>query len=328
MITLFTCPKPFLGPAALIQRNAVGSWIRLGPEVEVLLIGDEAGVAEAARELGAGHLPDVDRNEHGTPRLDSIFARARQASGQPYLAYANADIILLDDFLPAVRRATALGDSFLIVGQRWDLAVSEAIDFRGHWEPALRQTLGERGRRHPPAGSDYFVFPRGGFAQMPAFALGRAGWDNWMIFQARRLGWPVIDASRGVTVVHQDHDYRHLPGGQPHYRLPESAENLRLAGGRETVFTLADADWRLDASGLARKAWRESGILRRLEAGCIARLGPGRRARLVRLAFHPWDAAGYYLGVLRGRLSRLWSAPRAPETPGQGKGSSDDAHRH
>ena len=30
---------------------------------------------------------------------------------------------------------------------------------------------------------------------------------------------PVIDASATIPVIHQDHDYSHLPNGQPHYRL-------------------------------------------------------------------------------------------------------------
>ena len=30
---------------------------------------------------------------------------------------------------------------------------------------------------------------------MPDFAIGRAGWDNWMIYHARQQGWPVIDGT-------------------------------------------------------------------------------------------------------------------------------------
>ena len=53
MLTIFTAPKPFTNPHIdLIQRNAIRSWVALGPEVEVLLIGEEEGLAEAARELG------------------------------------------------------------------------------------------------------------------------------------------------------------------------------------------------------------------------------------------------------------------------------------
>ena len=66
--------------------------------------------------------------------------------------------------------------------------------------------LRARGRPHLPAGSDYFLFPRHLFAEIPEFAIGRAGWDNWMIYQARRQGWPVVDGD--------DTDVRHIePAG-------------------------------------------------------------------------------------------------------------------
>lgn len=63
MLTLFAIPKPFIGNIGVIQRNAIGSWTRLGAGCEVLLFGDEAGTAEIAREHGVHHVPDVARNE-------------------------------------------------------------------------------------------------------------------------------------------------------------------------------------------------------------------------------------------------------------------------
>ena len=48
-------------------------------------------------------------------------------------------------------------------------------------------------------------------------------------------------------IIHQNHDYSHLPGGQPHYNHPETDENIRLAGGRPmTRFTVLDTDKRLE----------------------------------------------------------------------------------
>ena len=50
LLTIFTTPKPFRGHEAVIQANALGSWVRLHPAVEVILIGEEHG----AREFAAG----------------------------------------------------------------------------------------------------------------------------------------------------------------------------------------------------------------------------------------------------------------------------------
>src|SRR5690606_38771012 len=169
----------------------------LGPDVEVFLIGEEAGLAEVAREFGVTHLPDVRRNSEGTPLVSSIFDLARQASSSPLLAYVNADIILLPDFVTAARQVMKQAEQFLIVGQRWDLDVRSRLDFSPGWEERLRTDLNARGRLHPPAGSDYFIFPRALFTEMPEFAIGRAGWDNWMIYHARKQGFPT-DRKSGV----------------------------------------------------------------------------------------------------------------------------------
>src|SRR5512144_1455865 len=99
-LTIFTAPKPFTDPhIATIQRNAIQSWCHLGSEVEVVLVGEETGLAENAAQFGLRHLPQVERNELGTPLVSSIFSLARQASNSPLLAYVNADVMLLPDFL-------------------------------------------------------------------------------------------------------------------------------------------------------------------------------------------------------------------------------------
>ena len=102
-ITLFSAPKPFTDPhIAIIQRNAIQSWTLL-PEVEVILLGEEVGLAEAARDLGVKYIPNVARNESGTPLISSMFQLARKNSNSELLCIINADMILMSDFLEAAR---------------------------------------------------------------------------------------------------------------------------------------------------------------------------------------------------------------------------------
>ena len=65
----------------MIQRNAIKSWTLL-PDVEVILLGEETGLAEAARELGVKHISNVERNANGTPLISSMFQLARENSQQ------------------------------------------------------------------------------------------------------------------------------------------------------------------------------------------------------------------------------------------------------
>ena len=73
MLTLFAIPKPFRGQSDLIQRNAIASWTHIDPHPDVVLFGDEEGTAEFAQQLGIRHIPEVARNEFGTPRLDDLL---------------------------------------------------------------------------------------------------------------------------------------------------------------------------------------------------------------------------------------------------------------
>jgi hypothetical protein len=309
MLTIFTSPKPFGFNAHIdtIQRNAIESWTHLGADVEVLLIGDEPGMDELAAELGVRHLKDVRHNSRGTPYVSAVFALARENARHSLLCFANADIIFLEDLLTGAERVRSQFKHFLILGQRWNLNITEPIDFGGGWLQNLRGQVERVGRRHGPLGSDYFVFERNLLRGMPDFALGRPGWDNWTIYAGRAAGVPVIDATESITVIHQDHDYSHLPGGKPPYGGPESKENLAAAGGMEVIFMPTDATWKLRKDKLERKSIFEMGVLRAMESGLIARFGSGRRSLFVRVLFHPIEGFRYYSGAILRRAQRLIS---------------------
>ena len=55
LLTLFTIPRSFDDQWTVIQKNAIDSWQQLGPSVEIILIGDDEGIAEFAS--GAGVKP-------------------------------------------------------------------------------------------------------------------------------------------------------------------------------------------------------------------------------------------------------------------------------
>ncbi len=246
--------------------------------MEVILLGEEPGLAEAARELGVNHLPDVARNPSGTPLISSMFELARRNSSSDLLCIINADMILVDDFVKAAMesrnslappaRAGVLPEdhNFVLLSQRWDLDVTQPLDFTPGWQDRLSSIVHGQGLLHRPAGSDFFLFPRSAYTRGPAFTIGRAGWDNWMIYKARRENWPVIDCTPSVMIVHQNHDYSHLPGGKPHYEHPDTNENIRLAGGQANIrYTILDSTHQLVNGKLTRPKMTSRRLTRRLE---------------------------------------------------------------
>jgi len=239
MLTLFTTTKPFRGRDAANQRNAILSWLQLRPHCEIILFGNEEGSADVAKEFGLRHIPDMACNEYGTPLLNAMFETAQQLSNRSLLCYINADIILLSDFISAVRRIPFR--RFLMIGQRWDVDISQPLDINyAGWENQLRQYVQSRGVLHPYTGIDYFVFPRQLWDDIPPFAIGRFTWDNWLVYESRMHKAAVIDATPVVMAVHQNHDIKlSIEGG------PEAKHNLNLAGGYEHAYTLHDATWML-----------------------------------------------------------------------------------
>ncbi len=265
-LTIFTAPKPFTDPHInLIQRNAIQSWQHLGEDVEVILIGQEDGMADVADEFGIRHLPNVVCNQWGTPLVSSIFDLARNASNSPVLAYINADVLLMPDFVTVARKVFEYTEKFLVVGRRWDLDVVDPLSFDDNWVSALRQNVEVEGSLHAPGGSDYFIFSRTSFTEIPDFAIGRAGWDNWMIYQGLQQKWPVVDATESLMVIHQNHDYAHLPGGQMHYNLEETKINAELGGGMRNMYILLDASHEFVNGQIQRTKLDFSRFIRRLE---------------------------------------------------------------
>lgn len=286
--------------------NALQSWLRIQPG-EIILFGNEEGCAEAASRLRLRHIPEIARNDQGTPLISSLFEEAQKIAAHPILCYLNADIILLSDFREAVQRIRQ--EKFLMVGRRWNLEVSHPVNFEDPaWESALRAAVLERGELEKPDGLDYFVFPKGTLFDIPPFTVGRPGWDNWMIYRARRLGLAVIDATPSVTAVHQIHDYSHHPQGKEGvWKGPEARTNLRLLGGESYAFTLWDATRILKPDGLG---WALTAVhlKRRLETLTVLYPKGSLRSAGLRWVFsitirlylflsrHP---AGWALAVLR-----------------------------
>ncbi len=256
-LTLFACPKPFHGKTGVIQRNAVRSWLRLRPQPQVILFGDDRGTNECAAAVEIKHVPEIRRNDYGTPLVDDLFTQVRRLSEASLLCYINSDIIMTRALSQAIEVLNGARPPFLMVGHCWDLEIDGAIDFdREEWEVDLEMLVKERGRRRGPFHIDYCVFTRDLFDRLPPFAVGRIRWDNWLVWKALKRGGRVIDASGVVRPVHQKHEYGHLDEGKKwSYGGPEARSNQRLAGLARWVhvYGILDATHRLTGNDIEER---------------------------------------------------------------------------
>ena len=208
MITIFCTPKNFEGIFEVIQKNAIRSWRNLSSEIEIILFGDSLGTKEVAKEVDAIYLPDVKCSRNGVPLLSDLFYQANINASYDILAFINSDIILPKQFVETIRKVGNEFSNFLSIGHRWDLDVNRLINFdRKDNVDSFWETSEINSKKHSPAAIDYFVFRKGSLKKLPDFVIGRPGYDNWLIWYARRKFISVIDISNEVKPIHQNHHF-------------------------------------------------------------------------------------------------------------------------
>ena len=245
MLTLFSCPREFIGPFDAIQRNAIESWLD-STGVEVMLLGEPDSKAGQVAEAYGLPFYRVAVNEHNTPLVSSIFAVALAEATTRLTCYINADIIVVGPLGRAAQICADRFDRFLMIGQRTDLDLNGwRLNRRVDWRGCLRQMIADRGVLHKPCGIDYFCTTGDVWGEMPGFALGRAAWDNWLVARPLRDGVPIVDATQFVTIVHQQHpvvdNSRERPECKANYRMLDEAGTGH--GGVQS------AQWVLTAEG-------------------------------------------------------------------------------
>ena len=254
MLTFFTTAKAFEGHSGIIQRNALHSWKRLHPDVEIILFGDDPGASEVSAALGLRHEPYVERHPSGMKYLNYMFARAQSIARHKCLCYCNCDIILMDDFREAFEKEASRQEPFLMIGRRWDTDITEPIDFtEDAWAEKVRKAALAANVLQATHFVDYFVFPRGLYDEVPPLVVGRSYWDHWLVWKALERGANVVDATQFMMAVHQNHGYGYHPRGKQGTNEDALAmRNIELAGGRQHLRTLIHSTHRITRKGSIR----------------------------------------------------------------------------
>ena len=191
-------------------------------------------------------------------RLDYLFGKAQAIARHDLLCYVNCDIILTGDFRAAVEAVRSKYPQFLMVGHRWDTPITEPINFSDpSWTEKVRNFALSTDEQRDKWFIDYFAFSRSVYRDhMPPFVIGTVRWDNWLIWKALDSKLPVVDASRVVVAVHQNHDYSyHAQGKQGVWEGEEAQRNHELAGGWDHLRNISHATYELKPDGRIRSTW-------------------------------------------------------------------------
>ena len=254
MITIFSTPKNFEGIYKIIQMNALQSWRKISPDIQIIILGDSKGSQAAANEISADYIPKVLSSKQGTPILSDLFRQSENIAKFSIMTFINSDIILPESFLKNVKIVEKYFSKFLLIGHRWDINIESIINFNDEnkikmfWKDILLKS-----QKHDCSGIDYFVFRKGQMKNIPDFVIGRWGYDNWIVWNARRSLIPVIDGSEEICAVHQNHDYTfHKIRDREHSKNnSEALKNKKIYQNK--TMNILDSTYELKSSKVERK---------------------------------------------------------------------------
>lgn len=253
MLTIFTVPRPFEGHIDLIQRNALMSWKVLKDSPQIILFGNEIGIKEVCEEYEMDCIQNVKTSPQGTPLVNNVFDKAQEVSQYDIVAFVDADIILMDDFIDTVIRVSKKFKDFLLIGQRYDIDMEERIGFDNPlWKQNIKDKVKNEGILHPTCGEDYHVFRKGAWLGMPSFVIGRSCYDNWITATAIKRGDAVIDGTKTICAIHQEHERRKLEDGRSILEGHEAKNNRTLAGDIVQQGFTSHALWEITIEGVIK----------------------------------------------------------------------------
>lgn len=285
MLTILSSPKPFVNEAAWNQLNALRSWRAIHPTVEIFIFGAPDGAAEAVAEVGAVLVPEIECSLSGAPSFNAMAAYANQFARHDLIVYVNGDILLDNSLSQSMESALRQFRHFLLVGERLDLAEGVKVDVRsGGWQSSLTALAQARQiSAHGPTGIDYFGFVRGEWAELPPVFMGRAMCDLALLNYCFKQKRPIIDGTLTVRAIHQYHGYQHVAGGiNQVFHGEDRAQMTRAHGLKQSLPTIADANWRMVRSAQIEPDRQRRRLFRRMELGVRYGWGLGRAAMLFR----------------------------------------------
>ncbi|XP_069134438.1 uncharacterized protein [Argopecten irradians] len=208
LITLFTSWRTF-PDRYKVYNNTLRNWLTLQPHVRLLLFSDEH-IPNKYKQLGWTVIP-LKHQIKGHAVLKYMFLEAMELVQNSQLyGFSNGDLLFtrsLIDSLLAITTSPLLNNrTYMVVGRRMNTP-NVTREEASSWENIVKAS--KRGQLMPATyGIDYFfTTPKYNWQSVPDVQIGRYYYDNWVVYDARRRGYKVIDATGSLLAVHQNAPY-------------------------------------------------------------------------------------------------------------------------
>ena len=115
MFTIFTFPRPFKEPFLIPQINAINSWKKIHPDVEIVLINDEEDSSKIFAEKNGIKCINGKFSEYGTPLLKYALEKVQKIAKNKDIIFFNTDIIYIDGMIRSINKIHNHKQLFLII---------------------------------------------------------------------------------------------------------------------------------------------------------------------------------------------------------------------
>ena len=210
MVNLVLC----CGASGTTIEAAAANWQAHG--LQQLVFGETSLVPTSEREL----VPEVPHTSGDEPCLGSVLAEAAHRTQAPWLLLVPPDAHLSPAALANLAQlARPDRPRQLVMGRAWRLPQPRLADpSLSLSQQQVDTAIAADGALDPPGCAGWLLLPRGAFAHAPTeLSADPEQAVPWLVEQASRLGWPVLEASSAIpvlrpTAAHSPSSHRARPG--------------------------------------------------------------------------------------------------------------------
>ncbi|KAH3775064.1 hypothetical protein DPMN_176460 [Dreissena polymorpha] len=206
LLTLFTTWND--NPDKYIVHNlTLINWRSFFPSVIPVVFTNESSVINECNKAGVTALPLSNVAADGIPVLKYMFRDAMNHSKTSLYAFSNSDILYTDTLIRTLAQLINSTTRYfsrpvLLVGCRTNVD-NVTLEEGLHWENITRISQ-SRGKQFTDWAVDFFITsPSFPWNEVPEVVIRRLGYDNWLVYNSRKMKYNVIDATKTILAVHQ-----------------------------------------------------------------------------------------------------------------------------
>ncbi|KAH3721824.1 uncharacterized protein LOC127855562 [Dreissena polymorpha] len=191
----------------LVHNLTLINWRSLHPYVIPVVFSNESSIINECNQASVITLPLSAVAAGGIPVLKYMYRDVMNLFNTSFYAFSNGDILftkeLIHTLAQMIKSTTEdMRKPILIVGRRTNVE-HITIDEGSDWGNITRISK-SKGKLFTHVAEDYFIttqtYP---WNDVPEVVIGRRAYDNWLVYNSRKMKYNVIDATNTILAVHQ-----------------------------------------------------------------------------------------------------------------------------